>query len=328
MARPLLVLVDGHALAYRAFFALRESGLRSSRGEPTYAVFGFAQILLTALADYRPEYAAVAFDVGRTFRDDLYAEYKAGRAETPEEFYPQFERITQLVRALSIPIYTAEGFEADDVIGTLARQATAQGLDVIILTGDSDVLQLVNEHARGVTNPYGGKTSVTLYDVEQVRKRYDGLEPAQLADLRGLKGDASDNIPGVRGIGEKGAIALLKQFGSLDNLLNHISDAPKRYQTLLNEQADAARFSRQLATIVTDVPVQLDLEAARLGVYDRAAVMALLQELEFGVSSNLIKKLPPVVQAPALASCPPICRRRRRLPVARPSSRCLAAKRQ
>lgn len=305
MAHPLLVLVDGHALAYRAFFALHKSGLRSSRGEPTYAVFGFAQILLTALADYRPEYVAVAFDVGRTFRDDLYAEYKAGRAETPEEFHQQFERITQLVQALSIPIYTAEGYEADDIIGTLARQATAQGVAVIILTGDSDVLQLVDEHVRvALANPYGSKTSVTLYDVAQVRKRYDGLEPAQLADLRGLKGDPSDNIPGVRGIGEKGAIALLKQFGSLDNLLARIDEAPKRYQALLRDQAEAARFSRQLATIVTDVPVQLDLAAARLGVYDRAAVMALLQELEFGVSSNLIKKLPPVVQAPMLAALP------------------------
>jgi DNA polymerase I (EC 2.7.7.7) len=202
MSRPLLVLVDGHALAYRAFFALRESGLRSSRGEPTYAVFGFAQILLTALADYRPDYAAVAFDVGRTFRDDLYAEYKAGRAETPEEFYPQFERMKQLVQALNIPIYTAEGYEADDVIGTLARQAATQGIDTIILTSDTDVLQLVDEHVRvALANPYRGKTSVTLYDVEQVRKRYDGLEPAQLADLRGLKGDSSDNIPGVRGMG-------------------------------------------------------------------------------------------------------------------------------
>ncbi|ABY33592.1 MAG TPA: DNA polymerase I [Chloroflexus aurantiacus] len=305
MAYPLLVLVDGHALAYRAFFALRESGLRSSRGEPTYAVFGFAQILLTALAEYRPDYAAVAFDVGRTFRDDLYAEYKAGRAETPEEFYPQFERIKQLVQALNIPIYTAEGYEADDVIGTLARQATERGVDTIILTGDSDVLQLVNDHVRvALANPYGGKTSVTLYDLEQVRKRYDGLEPDQLADLRGLKGDTSDNIPGVRGIGEKGAIALLKQFRSLDALLEQIDAAPKRYQTLLREQAEAARFSRQLATIVTDVPVQLDLEAARIGVYDRSAVMALFQELEFGVSSNLIKKLPSVVQAPTLAELP------------------------
>lgn len=305
MAYPLLVLVDGHALAYRAFFALRESGLRSSRGEPTYAVFGFAQILLTALAEYRPDYAAVAFDVGRTFRDDLYAEYKAGRAETPEEFYLQFERIKQLVQALNIPIYTAEGYEADDVIGTLARQATERGVDTIILTGDSDVLQLVNDHVRvALANPYGGKTSVTLYDLEQVRKRYDGLEPDQLADLRGLKGDTSDNIPGVRGIGEKGAIALLKQFRSLDALLKQIDAAPKRYQTLLREQAEAARFSRQLATIVTDVPVQLDLEAARIGVYDRSAVMSLFQELEFGVSSNLIKKLPPVVQAPTLAELP------------------------
>ncbi|WP_333691702.1 DNA polymerase I [Chloroflexus sp.] len=305
MSRPLLVLVDGHALAYRAFFALRESGLRSSRGEPTYAVFGFAQILLTALSDYRPEYVAVAFDVGRTFRDDLYAEYKAGRAETPEEFHPQFERIKQLLEALAIPIYTAEGYEADDVIGTLARQATEQGLDTIVLTGDSDVLQLVNDHVRvALANPYSGKTSVTLYDLDQVRKRYDGLEPGQLADLRGLKGDQSDNIPGVRGIGEKGAIALLKQFGSLDQLLENIAAAPKRYQSLLSEQADTARFSRQLATIVTDAPVQLDLEKARLGAYDRAAVMALLQELEFGVSSNLIKKLPPVVQPPVLAELP------------------------
>lgn len=314
MSRPLLILVDGHALAYRAFFALRESGLRSSRGEPTYAVFGFAQILLTALADYRPDYAAVAFDVGRTFRDDLYAEYKAGRAETPEEFYPQFERMKQLVQALNIPIYTAEGYEADDVIGTLARQASAQGIDTIILTGDSDVLQLVDEHVRvALANPYGGKTSVTLYDVEQVRKRYDGLEPAQLADLRGLKGDSSDNIPGVRGIGEKGAIALLKQFGSLDHLLAHIDEAPKRYQALLREQGEDARFSRRLATIVTDVPIQLDLHSCRLGTYDRAAVIALFQELEFGVASNLIKKLPPVIQLPTPAPLPA------ELPVAPPT---------
>lgn len=303
MSRPLLVLVDGHALAYRAFFALRESSLRSSRGEPTYAVFGFAQILLTALSDYRPTYAAVAFDVGKTFRDEQYPAYKAGRAETPEEFHRQFERIRQLVQVLAIPIYTAEGYEADDVIGTLARQATEQGLDTIILTSDSDVLQLVNEHVRvALANPYRGKTSVTLYDVEQVRKRYNGLEPAQLADLRGLKGDESDNIPGVRGIGEKGAIALLKQFGSLNHLLNNIAEAPKRYQELLREQMEAAHLSRNLATIVTDVPVQLDLEKARLGQYDRAAVMALFQELEFGIKSNLIKKLPPVT--PALAALP------------------------
>jgi len=314
MSRPLLVLVDGHALAYRAFFALRESGLRSSRGEPTYAVFGFAQILLTTLADYRPDYAAVAFDVGRTFRDDLYAEYKAGRAETPEEFYPQFERMKQLVQALNIPIYTVEGYEADDVIGTLARQAATQGIDTIILTSDTDVLQLVDEHVRvALANPYRGKTSVTLYDVEQVRKRYDGLEPAQLADLRGLKGDSSDNIPGVRGIGEKGAIALLKQFGSLDHLLAHIDEAPKRYQALLREQGEDARFSRQLATIVTDVPIQLDLHSCRLGTYDRAAVIALFQELEFGVASNLIKKLPPVIQLPTPAPLPA------ELPVAPPT---------
>jgi len=298
-----LALIDGHALAFRAFHALKDADLRSSRGEPTYAVFGFAQMLLTMLQEQQPEYLAVAFDVGRTFRDDLYAEYKAGRAETPEEFEPQLERIKQFVQALNIPIYTAEGYEADDVIGTLARQATARGLETLILTGDTDTLQLVDEHVRVIlANPYGARTTTTLYDLAKVRERYDGLVPAQLADLRGLKGDASDNIPGVRGIGEKGAIALLKQFGSLENLFDHLDEAPNRYKKVLEGQREVAEFSKRLATIVRDAPVTLDLEAATVHEYDRAAVIRLFQELEIGASSGLIKKLPPssgVVAAPA-----------------------------
>jgi DNA polymerase-1 len=298
-----LVLIDGHALAFRAFHALKDADLRSSRGEPTYAVFGFAQMLLTMLQEQQPEYLAVAFDVGRTFRDDLYAEYKAGRAETPEEFEPQLERIKQFVQALNIPIYTAEGYEADDVIGALARQATAQGLETLILTGDTDTLQLVDEHVRVIlSNPYGARTTTTLYDLAKVRERYDGLLPAQLADLRGLKGDASDNIPGVKGIGEKGAIALLKQFGSIENLFDHLDEAPNRYKKVLEGQREVAEFSKRLATIVRDVPVTLDLEAATVHNYDRAAVIRLFQELEIGASSGLIKKLPPslgVAAAPA-----------------------------
>lgn len=289
--RKQLALIDGHALAYRAFHALADANLRASSGEPTYAVFGFAQILLTALQEYQPDYVAVAFDVGRTFRDDLYAEYKAGRAETPAEFHPQLERIRQLVTTLNIPIYTAEGYEADDVIGTLSRQATAQDIDTLILTGDTDTLQLVDAHVRVVlANPYGQKTTTTLYDLPRVEERYKGLKPTQLADLRGLKGDKSDNIPGVAGIGDTGALNLLAEFGTIENLYAHLEETPKRYRKHLEGRRDEALFSKKLSIIVCDAPVTLDPAAAMLHDYDRAAVIALFQELEFG--SSLVKKLP------------------------------------
>ncbi|HEU5102293.1 MAG TPA: 5'-3' exonuclease H3TH domain-containing protein, partial [Roseiflexaceae bacterium] len=254
--RPLLALIDGHALAFRAFHALSKAGLRASNGEPTYAVFGFTSILLNMIHEHHPRYVAVAFDVGRTFRDDMYAEYKAGRGEPPSEFHSQLERIKQLVTAFNIPIYTADGFEADDVIGTLARHATSHDVDTMILTGDTDTLQLVDDHVRVLlANPYGQKTTTTLYDEEQVRERYKGLEPAQLADLRGLKGDTSDNIPGVKGIAEAGAIALLTQFGTVENLYDHLDEAPNRFKKALDGQRDIAEFSKKIATIVCDAPV-------------------------------------------------------------------------
>jgi DNA polymerase-1 len=290
--RPILALIDGHALAFRAFHALAKAGLRASTGEPTYAVFGFTSILLNMIHEHHPKYVAVAFDLsGPTFRDTMYAEYKAGRAETPSEFHQQLERMKQLVTAFNIPIYTAEEYEADDVIGTLARQATAQGVDTIILTGDTDTLQLVDDHVRVLlANPYGQKTTTTLYDEEQVHERYKGLAPAQLADLRGLKGDTSDNIPGVKGIAEGGAITLLTQFGTVENLYDHLDDAPNRFKKALDGQRKIAEFSKDLATIRCDAPVTLDLRAAELHDYDRNAVIALFHELEFGVS--LIKRLP------------------------------------
>ncbi|MGB9753939.1 DNA polymerase I [Roseiflexus castenholzii] len=291
--RPLLLLIDGHALAYRAFHALAEAGLRSSTGEPTYAVYGFTSAMLNAIEEYQPEYAAVAFDVGKTFRDDLYAEYKANRAETPAEFEQQLERIKQVLAAFDIPIYTAKGYEADDVIGTLARQATERGVDVLILTGDTDTLQLVDDHVTVLlNNPYlRGPKNTTRYGVAEVTERYKGLRPHQLADLRGLKGDPSDNIPGIKGIGEAGAIALLNQFGTIENLYDHLDEAPKRYQKHLEGQRDIALFSKKLATIVCDAPVTLNLAAATLADYDRSRVIAVFQELEFGAS--LVKRLPP-----------------------------------
>jgi DNA polymerase-1 len=301
--RPKLVLIDGHALAFRAFYALESADLRTSQGEPTYAVFGFLQILLTMFDELHPEYVAVAFDVGRTFRNDLYAEYKAGRREPPAEFRPQLATIQRVVQALNIPIYTAQGYEADDVIGTLACQATEAGLQTVILTGDSDTLQLVDEHVHVLmANPYGKRTTTTLYDLEQVQAKYKGLQPHQLADLRGLKGDKSDNLPGVRGIGDKGAIDLLKAFGTVDNVFAHVDEAPARYRKALEGQHETASLSRDLAVIRCDVPeVQLDVDAARLDDYDRRTVINILQELEF--SSSLVQRLP--VPASAAAALPP-----------------------
>jgi DNA polymerase-1 len=303
--RPLLALIDGHALAFRAFHALSKAGLRASNGEPTYAVFGFTSILLNMIHEHHPRYVAVAFDVGRTFRDDMYAEYKAGRGEPPNEFHPQLDRIKQLVTAFNIPIYTADGFEADDVIGTLARQATAENVDTMILTGDTDTLQLVDDHVRVLlANPYGQKTTTTVYDEEQVRERYKGLAPSQLADLRGLKGDTSDNIPGVKGIAEAGAIALLTQFGTVENLYDHLEEAPNRFKKALDGQRDIAEFSKKIATIVCDAPVALDLRAAELRDYDRNAVIALFHELEFGAS--LVKRLPVTGGGVEMAELPSI----------------------
>lgn len=291
-----LMLIDGHALAFRAFHAMAQSNLRTSSGEPTYAVFGFFQILLTTLQEQRPEYLAVAFDVGRTFRHEAYSEYKAGRAETPDEFHAQLDRIKQVIQSLNIPMYTADGYEADDVIGTLARQATEQGVDTVVLTGDTDTLQLVNDHVQVLlANPYGQKTTMTLYDEDKVRERYKGLGPGQLADLRGLKGDASDNIPGVKGIGETGAMALLNQFGSVENLYAHLDAAPPRYRKHLDGQQEQAQFSKQLSIIDCNAPVTLDIQATELHDYDRSAVIAEFQALEF---HSLVKKLP-VPLAPA-----------------------------
>lgn len=291
MAHQKIALIDGHAVAFRAFHALREADLRSSNGEPTFAVFGFCQIVLTTLQQLQPDYAAVSFDVGRTFRDELYAEYKANRGEAPADFHPQLERIKQVVDALNIPIYSVPGYEADDVIGTLSRQATSQGVNTYIVTGDSDTLQLVDEHVRVLLAvPYGKKQEAKEYDLAAVVERYKGLRPTQLADLRGLKGDASDNIPGVKGIGETGAITLLNQFDTIEGIYAQLEAVPNRYRKVLEGQQEAALFSKKLATIHCDVPVQLDLEQCRLSGYDRDAVITLFQELQFG---SLVRKLPP-----------------------------------
>ena len=223
----------------------------------------------------------------------------------PTSFAPNWRALHQVITALNIPIYVAPGFEADDVIGTLARQATAQKVDTYIITGDTDTLQLVDDAVRVLlAQPYGRTQEAKAYDLPTVVERYKGLQPSQLADLRGLKGDASDNIPGVKGIGEAGAIQLLNQFGSVEGIYEHLDEVPNRYRKVLEGQADAAAFSKRLAVIRTDVPVTLDLELCRLHEYDRDGVVELFRELQFG---SLLRKLPGApesVDAPKTEAAP------------------------
>lgn len=285
---PLVVLIDGHSLAYRAYYALLRQGLQTRKGEPTHAVYGFTSMLLRVWREHQPTYMAVAFDVGRTFRHEAFAEYKATRAERPSDFDAQLVRIRQIIAAFAIPALTAEGFEADDVIGTAATQALARGMEVLIVTGDTDTFQLIRPGLRVLTSRRHFD-DVVIYDVEAVRERY-GLEPSQLVDLKALTGDPSDNIPGVRGIGERTATELLKRYGSLENLYAHLDEIqPERVRRLLEAGREQAFLSQRLAQIRTDVPLTIDWEACRVGRYDRAAVLALFQELEF---RSLIPRLP------------------------------------
>ncbi len=257
-------------------------------GELTNAVFGFTSMLLTVLREQTPEYVAVAFDVGKTFRHEMYEAYKGHRERMPDELRSQVERIKQVVEALNIPIFTAEGYEADDVLATLARQATSQGVDTLIVTGDRDILQVVDDHVSVLTS--GRKFSDTItYDPASVQEKY-GLRPDQLVDLKALLGDKSDNIPGVRGIGEKGATDLLQKYGSLAAIYARLDEVkPDRTKNALTEGRGRRGVEPELGRIITDVPVQLDLPACRTHDYDRSKVVALFQELAFRF---LTEKLP------------------------------------
>jgi DNA polymerase-1 len=281
-----LVLIDGHALAYRAFHALPVE-MKTSAGELTNTVFGFTSMLLNVLRDETPEYLAVAFDKGRTFRHEEYPEYKAHRAKMPEEMRPQMQRIREVIRAFRIPIFEMDGYEADDLLGTIAEMTGKPGVEVLIVTGDMDLLQLVNSHTRVLTSRWRFSDTVT-YDEEGVRQRY-GLEPSQLVDMKALVGDKSDNIPGVPGIGEKTAVQLLAEYGTLERVYQALDAVKPRFRRKLEEGRESALLSRRLATIVRDVPLEVDLEACRVQSADRSAVLNLFHELEF---RTLLDRLP------------------------------------
>jgi DNA polymerase-1 len=285
-----LVLIDGNAMVHRAFHALPED-LTTKTGEMVNATMGFTSMLLKILAEQPPDYIAVAFDRSApTFRHLDFQQYKAQRPAMPDHLRPQFGRIRQMVMAFNIPIYEVDGFEADDILGTLARQASEMGLQTHIVTGDMDTMQLVGPHV-DVLAAKRGISEITRYDEAAVLERY-GIGPDRIPDWKALTGDTSDNIPGVPGIGDKTATKLLQTYGTLEDVLAHVADLPTRQSKVLAEYADQARKSKWLATIVTDAPVTLDLPAARMREFDRNNVRDLFRELEFHSLIDRLAKVP------------------------------------
>ncbi|MCE5265224.1 MAG: DNA polymerase I [Deltaproteobacteria bacterium] len=281
MKRPKIALVDGNNYLFRAFYAIRD--LSNSKGFPTNAIYGFTNMLVKLLREQEPDCIAVAFDAkGPTFRHDAYDGYKATRKATPDALVPQIPFIKQIVRGFAIPVLEKQGIEADDIIGTIARRQAAAGMEVVVVSGDKDMMQLVTPSVRMVDT-----MKEKTYDIEAVKERF-GVAPEKVVEILGLMGDASDNIPGVPGIGPKGAQRLIEQFGSIDAILAHpeqIHNAKVREAIL--RYADQARMSRELACIRTDAEFDFDLDACRRREPDRKLLMSLFQEFEF---SSLLRE--------------------------------------
>ena len=275
------LLIDGHSQAYRAFFGVK-TPLTTARGEPTTAVFGFFRKLFSVLREYNPDGVAVAFDKGDTWRHEEFIDYKATRDAMPDDMRSQMDRIEQVLNALRIPIVALENFEADDVLGALARQAASEGHDVLILSGDRDMFQLVADRVRVLYTSGGPSPATTPYGVTEVADRYGGMDPDQFLEMKALVGDNSDNIPGVPGVGEKTAIRFLKEYGSLDGLYAHIDEikGPKTQQNLREAEQDVRR-NKRLMTIVCNLDVTFDADEYRLKEYDSGEVRRIFEELDF-----------------------------------------------
>jgi len=297
-----LVLIDGHAILYRAYHAFPQS-LTTRKGELINAVYGFARMLLKVIEDLKPAYIAVAFDLpAPTFRHREFIGYQAQRPKMETALGDQIERVYQIVQTLNIPVFTAEGYEADDIIGTLANQAAQKKIMTIIVTGDKDIMQLVGPKIK-IYAPIKGFSQAKLFDVKAV-KEFLGVKPEQIIDYKALVGDPSDNYPGVPGIGPKTAVGLLSEFKSLKGIYKKLLlDQPKKPLSQsdqnknirpavikkLKEGRESAELSRRLAEIITNAPVKLNLKACRVHDYDRQKAQALFEQLEF---KSLINKLP------------------------------------
>jgi len=286
--RKKLVLIDGNSITYRAFFSLPP--LSNSKGQITNAAYGFTLMLMRLLQDEQPTHLVVAFDKGKpNFRQEVYSEYKGTREKTPSELSEQFPLVRDILESFGIPYVELQGYEADDLIGTMTKQAEAGGYESLVVTGDKDLLQIVSDKVTTMLTRKGVSETET-YTPADVAARYDGLTPLQIIDLKGLMGDSSDNIPGIPGVGEKTALKLLAQHPTVEDVLAHADQAPgKKLQEKLREHADAALMSKKLATILRDVPMELDLEAFLFGGYDANKVRETFKRLEF---KSLLDRLP------------------------------------
>lgn len=303
-----LLIIDSHAVIHRAFHALPL--LKNKKGELTQAIYGFLLVFFKAIKEFRPDFIAATFDLpGPTLRHKQFKDYKATRPKTPEELSQQIPKIKELLAAFDVPIFEKQGYEADDLIGAIARQTERKQVfpkvDTIILTGDLDALQLVNPQTKVYALRKGVKDTV-LYDAKKVQERYDGLTPSQLLDYRALRGDPSDNIPGVTGIGEKTAIHLLKEFRTLENLYKEIdtdsakaAKIKKGVMEKLKQYKEQAFLSKELARIKKEAPIDFKLEQCGFGEYNEEQVINVLEGLGF---RSLIKRLPGLALAASRAS--------------------------
>ena len=308
---PLLMIMDGHAMVHRSFRAISTQRhlTVNATGEDVTGVYGFANVFLRALNEWNPAYCAIAFDMSApTFRHEKFPEYKAHREPTPDELRPQFGRVKQLMEAFGVAVFELEGWEADDVIGTLSAQAEKMGLDSVILTGDRDTFQLISPNVR--VDLASSIQDRKVYDEEALQERYSGLTAAQQTDFKALLGDTSDNIPGVPKVGEKTAISLLNDYQNLEGIYEHLEEVTRpSVKSSLEEFKDRAFSNRELMTIDRESPVELDLEKAKFWDFDRDAVVRLMTELEFftvipripdtGSSQASFDTAPLSIQAPA-----------------------------
>ncbi len=286
MKKKTLVLIDGNAIIHRSYHALPPMATKD--GESVHAVYGFAMTLFSVIEKFKPDYIAASFDLpGGTFRDELYSEYKATRTAAPDDLYAQIPKVKELVQAMNIPIYELSGFEADDCVGTLSRQGEAAGVEVVIVTGDTDTLQLVTDHVKVFTLRKGLKDMV-LYGIPEVTEKY-GFPPERLVDYKGLRGDSSDNIPGVKGIGEKGATDLIQEFGSLEDIYASLEKVKPKVREKLEADREMAFLSKKLGTIDSAAPVTLRLEDCVTRDFDQAKIESFLRSLDF---YSLIKRIP------------------------------------
>lgn len=280
-----LILIDSHALIHRAYHALPP--LTTKSGELVNAVYGFTSILMKTISNFKPDYIVAAFDAsGPTFRHAEYKEYKATRVKAPDDLYTQIPRVKEILAAFKIPIFEKSGFEADDIIGTISKNLKNKEVEVLILTGDMDNLQLISKNVSVLYAPPSASKEQIIYDAKKVSERFEGLAPEQMIDFKGLKGDPSDNIPGVKGIGEKTAITLLNRFKTIEKLYeaiekNKAENISGSVLIKLKSGKDAAFFSKKLATIKQDVPIKFSIKESEFGKFDKEKLFKLLGELGF-----------------------------------------------